>query len=692
MAKRRGHRCRSFSEGDVHARVKRLKNDKESAQHLGTSAEAVAHFQALQASASAAVVADVFEWLGDAVIGELVGRCLLSQFHCAPLSARVFRNLRLAVVANRNLAQAYDAMGYAALRRRSFREDGGVNAGNRTVKMKQRADVVEAVIGELVLKLHEQKGKLKLADGYRAHLDAVVATMLHLHFADRTRAAEEKGETMLEAKGPLSVAFNPFACLPDEQLDETTGELVVSEGVFEHEALEEEEQEEERPCAGFTAEYKGGEKGNTPHHSFVKPATAVGPVDVVKSPSIEQCVQLAMLQLDENHILRTSREIFEVFKIYGMAVLSERMSLSLALPHVSLGPGHQIKRSTMVTPARLTRQRQLVLSVANLAACATSLGIAEAVAYEEDRRGDDEDVAARRQQEEHGRANTLRAFVGFHSAVATTSSIAKCRSNLLVDAICTALYDAAFASESEFSASALRSSNVPEREPLVAMMRSVGEARMFMNSKTCDELHARGERPESAAAAIKREQKRKSSLLLRHCDSNMLEDLFETLNEEQEARRKRSEVTPPPQKQRKRKAKKKNACDSIAVNAGCITHNLERFLHRRFLFCLEEIVVLFAQRKTEACRAQMAVFEQELEPCVEQPQFRKWEVTTSTLTLAMRDGFFRMLLHDVCQFHAVVSSSRNTRDGTRITQLRLPLHYTWANIAIRITTEQQARS
>ncbi|OWZ23532.1 hypothetical protein PHMEG_0001556 [Phytophthora megakarya] len=681
--RRNGHcRRRSFLEADVLVRVKKVKRQKEEASvsmssKFGSSVDTVAHFQALQSSSSSAALADVFEWLGDAVIGELVGRCLLSQFHRAPLSARVFRNLRLAVVTNRNLAQVYEAMGYATVRK---------EPGWKSVKMKDRADVVEAVVGELVLKLHEQNGT---SDAYRAHLDAVLATMLHLHFAERTRTAEEKGETMLAAKGPLSVSFNPFMCLPEEQLDES-GELVVTEGVFEHEVFEEDR--EDRSFADLIDEYKGGENGvkdatDTSHHYFAVVSKDTEKRENLKVSTKER-VRLAMLLLDEDHILRTSRETFEVFKIYGMAVLSERVSLLLALAHVSPG-SHQIKRSEMVTPARLTRQRQLVLSVANLAACAVSLEIAELIVRDED--GNDGEVvaAAKRLQEEHGLANTLRAFVGFHSAIATTSTSVNRRSNVLVNALCNALYDAAFSYQTEFSGSVLRSSKIPEREPLVAMMKSVGETRMFMSSKTCDDLHARGERPVSEAA-LERKRKLKTSLLLRQCDSNGVEDLFETLDKEQESQQ-NVEVVPVSQTKRKR-TKKKKTTEGFAATAGCITRNLERFLHRRFLFCLEEIVVLFAQRKTEACRAQIAVSENDLEPCTDQLHFRKWEVSTSTLTLAMRDSFYRMLLHDICQFHGIISSSRNLRDGTRITQLRLPLHYTWANIHTRITTEQEARS
>jgi dsRNA-specific ribonuclease len=682
--RRNGHaRRRAFSEGDVHTRTKRARKQQVEgpSSSSGASADTVAHFQALQRSSHSALLADVFEWLGDAVIGELVGRCLLSQFHSSPLSARVFRNLRLSVVANRNLATVYEAMGYGAVRRRSLTEDG-TKAGWKATNLKQRADVVEAVVGELVLKLHQQPSD---PEGYRGHLDTVLAAMLHAHFADRTRAAEEKGEAVMSAKGPLSVAFNPFACLPEEQLDETTGELLVTDGVFDTF----EDEQEERSCADLVDEYKGAAKaasGGSTHHYFV-PVTADAVEEAVSNMTTAQRVKQAMAQLDEHHVLRASGEIFEVFKIYGMAVLSERMSLSLALPHMSI---QQAKCSEMVTPARLTRQRQLVLSVANLAACAISLGIAERSVREEHGEETEEEAAARRVLEDHGLANTLRAFVGFHSAVAATSTAVNRQSNALVNDICEALYDAAFANQSEFSATALYSSKIPEREPLVAMMRSVGEARMFMNSKTCDDLHARGERPTSDAA-VERKRKLKSTFLLRQCDSSKLEDLFETLNREQEAQRKRSQSPPAAQPPRKR-TKKKKAVDGLAVNAGCVTQTLERFLHRRVLVCLEEIVVLFAQRKTEACRAQIALFGPELEPCADQPHLRKWEVTTSTLTLAMRDSFFRMLLHDICQFHAIVSSSRNTRDGTRITQLRLPLHYTWSNIASRITTEQLARS
>ncbi|KAJ0408570.1 hypothetical protein ATCC90586_009591 [Pythium insidiosum] len=82
---------------------------------------------------------EVYEWIGDAVIGELVTRCLLSQFHVAPLSARVFRNLRLGVVTNENLAMVFDHMGY---QRRSVEP--------RLKRLKEKADVVEAIAGELV--------------------------------------------------------------------------------------------------------------------------------------------------------------------------------------------------------------------------------------------------------------------------------------------------------------------------------------------------------------------------------------------------------------------------------------------------------------------------------------------------------------------------------------------------------------
>ncbi|RLN72386.1 hypothetical protein BBJ28_00006000 [Nothophytophthora sp. Chile5] len=710
-ATRRPPRRRAFSEGDV--RSKREATGRKPTPSGGSSAETVAHFQALQTAAASTALAEVYEWLGDAVIGELVGRCLLSQFHRAPLSARVFRNLRLAVVTNRNLAQVHDAMGYGGVRRRSVSAlaADGTPAAWKPLKMKERADVVEAVVGELVLRLHAQKQRPGLEDGnaYRAHLDAVVAAMLQTHFAERTRAAAERGETMMAAKGPLSVAFNPFSCLPDEQLDEDTGELVVHDGVFEHEAFTEQEGEEgelDRSFSDLIEEYKDVQPttATAQHHYFPPVGVTSTHSKVHEDPALMQLTQRAMLEVDEAHVLRTSSEIFEVFKIYGMAVLSERMSLALALPHVSLSSHH--RGSFTVTPARLTRQRQLVLSVANLASCAIVLGIAQPSASEEDKSGvsvENEEAATRRLQEERGRANTLRAFAGFHSAVATTSSTAATqRSNILVSAICAALHGAVIPQTTEEENAITPSSNsgspvllgIPEREPLVDLMRAVGETRVFMNSKTCDDLHAKGERPVPAATS-KAKREPQVSLLLRQCDSDQVEDLFDTLEKEQNRQRQLSEARAASQQQQKRNAKKKKkshlSTDGTGPAGVRLPGSLDRFLHRRFLFCLEEIVVLFAQRKTAECRGQIARFERDLEPCADASSFRKWEVSTSTLTLAMRDSFYRLLLHDVCQFHAVVSSSRSTRDGTRITQLRLPLHYTWAKVATRITSEQQAR-
>ncbi|CAH0474472.1 unnamed protein product [Peronospora belbahrii] len=668
---------RSISESDNELSVKRSKYCMQESNGLklsksGESPETVAHFQAFQRSPA---LTDVFEWLGDALLGELVGRCLLSQFHHSPLSARVFRNLRLAVVSNRNLAQVYDAMGYGTVER--------CENVKKCLKMKEKADVVEAIVGELVLKLHQQKIP---TEEYRAHLDAVLAMMLHTHFTDRIKARKEQDETRMTVKGPLSVSFNPFTCLPMEQLDAMTGELVVMDGIFDY------GDQEERVDANVIYEYKENKQTGTtiPHHFFADVSTIfTGKKEQIQDKTLSvDCIKDAMIQLNQVHILRTSNEIFQIFKTYGMAVLSERISLSLVLPHLSLGFHQHSKRYNIITPATLTRQRQLVLSMANLAACAIHLEIASPVAHDVDIDGEGE-VAAWRLQEEHGLANTLRAFVGYHSAIGSTTTSATYYSSELVDTVCTSLYDAAFPSQKEFSGSVLRLSRIPEREPL--MVRSVSEARMFMNSKTCDDLHKRGERP-VADTALKCDEKQKLCVLLRQCYSNKLEDLFGQRNEKQKLRRKESEPAPVSQTRQKKKAKKKQLADSFAATAGCITRNLERFLHRRFLFCLEEIVILFAQHKTEACRGRITAFEHDLIPCTDQSNFRKWVVSASTLTLAMRDGFFRMLLHDICQFHAIISSSRNTQDGHRITQLRLPLHYTWANINTRITSKHYAVS
>lgn len=650
-----------------------------------------------------AAFADVFEWIGDAVIGELVGRCLLSQFHHAPLSARVFRNLRLAVVTNRNLAQVYEKMGYQ--RRRYHHGVAGQQQqqrGDPRKKLKEKADIVEAVVGELVVRLDRQSNDERACALYRDHLDALLATMLHAHFADRTRARQ-----LGVCAGPLSVSFNPFSCLPEEQLDEETGELVVLQGSFESEfeaAVHDpsrEQELQEKSFADLIDEYKesesvGGIAITHSHHAFADAAGDNGGIESVPSSqqqSLTSRALAAMQQLTHDHVLRASKEVFEVFKIYGMTVLAERVSIALAQPHLLQHHGsaeHQQRSSLTITPAVLTHQRQRVLSVANLAHCGALLGVSSSQIFFDKVGQDEPEVDVQRVAEERLRANTLRAFVGFHSAIATTSAAANRQSSLLVNDICRFLQAQAF-DESESERQRQKFPSIPEREPLLSLMRSIGEAKVFMGSATCNALHLPGERPlPTASAAVSK----KKAFLLRQCDSDQVENLFETLAKEHECEKRRAQDREREEKQKKKAKNKKSKLESGDTSGqGQLAANLTRFQHRRFLFCLEEIVVLFAQRKTDECRRRMAAFESELEPCASTESFRKWEVSTSTLTLAMRDSFYRLLLHDVCQFHAVVSSSKTTRDGTRITQLRLPLHYTWAkNVARRITSEEDATS
>lgn len=656
--------------------------------------DALASFHALQSNAAgsnsaAAAFAEVYEWIGDAVIGELVARCLLAQFHHAPLSARVFRNLRLGVVTNQNLSHVHDLMGYG---RRHAPTTAGSSDGTSFVsamrkesrdptrrRMKSKADIVEAVVGELVMRLDWQHNDPRMCGQYRQHLDMLVATMLRLHFADRTRAQQ----TGLAASGPLDLAFNPFACLPQEQLDEKSGDIIVNDGSFEWDldmGLGK-QVDEEKSYADLLEESHRSSADR--HHAFIAATGAMQiDTDVYSLSSIEHIVHGAMQELDETHILRTSAEIFDVFKIYGMTVLAERVSLALARPHLR----SIMQNNVATTPAALTRQRQQVLSVRNLAQCAAMLNIA-APAPMADTSANDEQYFAQRSLEERLMANTLRALMGFHSAIASTSSAAaKNRSDALVNQICQYLQSVAADEESQNpnrSAKAKlehQQAALPEREPLVSLLRSLGEAKKFMVSPTCDSMHLAGERPPA---------EHRKQLLIRHCDSEQVENLFETLAKEHE---REARATIERQKQNVFKKPKKPKAERHSNNDKNPTINLIRFVHRRFLFCLEELVILFARRQTEECRARLIAFEKDLGPCADTVSFRKWDVSTSTLTLALRDGFYRLLVHDLCQFHAVTSTSKTTRDGTRLTQLRLPLHYTWSKIANRITNEQDATS
>ncbi|TYZ60341.1 hypothetical protein PybrP1_011192 [[Pythium] brassicae (nom. inval.)] len=639
----------------------------------GPPAHGNAPFLFVGVRAARSALAEALEWVGDAVVGELVARVLLAHFHATPLSARVFRSLLLSVVSNRNLALVCDHMGYAAAAR-----DG-----------KEKADVVEAVVGELAVRLMRERRDARGCAQLRSHLDALLAAMLRAHFDARTRARRL-------GAGPLSVSRNPFACLPEEQLDDVTGELVVLQGALD-EVVEQRDDDDaaaapDKSVADLLDEYDAAGDALVPtgrHHAFawVSPtadsddaeSVVNGGADTVATANDDDVVartRAAMQRLGAGHVLRASKDVFEVFKIYGMTVLSERVSLALAQSHLL----HPRALEVPTTPT-------------TLGVTPAALGVSSALIFVDRVGGEDDsgDDDARRAADERLRANTLRAFVGFHSAVATTTSAATQRSSALVGDICQFLRAGALDAEPPVGAEH-HATRIPDREPLVSLALSLSEAKAFMSSPTCDDLHQPGERPPGAAGAAP-----SSEFLLRRCDSEDVENLFETLAKEQERETRRAlarERADKAQQTKRRKAARATANSSSGAGSSGATAplaaNLARFQHRRFLFCLEEIVVLFAQRKTDECRRRMSSFERELEPCATSACFRKWEVSTSTLTLAMRDSFFRLLLHDVCQFHEVASSSKTTRDGTRVTQLRLPLHYSWAKVARRITTELEA--
>ncbi|TMW62321.1 hypothetical protein Poli38472_009814 [Pythium oligandrum] len=630
-----------------------------------------AAMRSLESGEHASRLTEVYEWVGDAVIGELVARCLLSQFHSAPLSARVFRNLRLGAVTNQNLAAVYEDMGY---QRRTFEA--------RKRKMKEKADIVEAIAGELVVRLEIQKSDDRMCSQLREHLDGIVACMLQQHFGERRRVHQRA-----VLAGPLQESFNAFACLPQEHLDEETGELVVLDGAmnaFEEQIARDSKSEgsEQKSFADLIEECAFDDKHvrseATATNSFHGYAgdTSAAPLDLgdvlsafepglqAVVASICRHIHAKLRLLSTGHVLLESREIFDVFKIYGMTLLAERVSLALAFPSLSARFGKL--SAVSLSPSSLTTQRQNVLCMSNMAQCAAMLGIGNhAAASSLDR--------SQRWDEDRLLANSLRAFVGYHSAIAQENEAAS-----VADDVAFLLQTLA-----QSDHSSRYPAQVPRRETLRVLPSAVRVTGEFMTSRVCDDLHQPGERPQAPSAP---------TLVLRRCDSDTAENLFETLakqqaQREQQARRKSEDSSETFARRRKRK---RSECDGEdRSNMSKPSANLTRFTHRRFLFCLEELVVLFAQRKTEECRVKMTAFESDLEPCAGE-FFRKWEVSTSTLTLAMRDSFYRLLLHDLCHFHELASTSKNTRDGTRITQLRLPVHYTWAKVARRVTVEDEA--
>jgi hypothetical protein len=558
--------------------------------------------------------AEVYEWIGDAVVGELVGRCLLSQFQKYPISSRVFRNLRLGLVTNENLSFVYDHMGYH-------------RTGMDFRKMKEKADIVESIMGELVIRMEKQKSDISACIRYRAHMDHVLSCMLRTHFKKCTEAKA----------GPLCLSFNPFTCLPEEELDPETGELIVREGDYNWDTLT--DISCEKSSIDLIKDYKQArdEKADS-HHAFDCNRLQEAQCDLHSIDLFKAC-----RQLNNNHILLNSHEIFEVFKIYGMTVLAERISLALAHKYVFCGKNF-VEEKISITPAELTRKRQAILGVENLANCSILLGICGDVHGVRD-----DDVLKRLQ------ANSLRAFIGLQSAFLKHE---------LIKMICSFLLSQAFQSHSLWPL-------LPERTNLQFLPHSVDTISTFMRSNICNSMHRKGERPPV-----------EKTFQLRACDSGAVEELSASSIVANAAACSRSA------EERKHKVSlNKHKREPIARH---ISSTLTRFLHRRFLFCLEDLLITFATGQIDICRMKMTEYQLDLEPCT--GEWSKWEVHSKCLTLAMRDSFYRLLVHDLTQYHALVSSSKTLGDATRVTQIRVPFQYSWKKVTngARVTNENDA--
>ncbi|KAF0753143.1 hypothetical protein AaE_005811, partial [Aphanomyces astaci] len=136
-------------------------------------------------------------------------------------------------------------------------------------------------------------------------------------------------------------------------------------------------------------------------HAFADPITSPRTDDTL--PSVVDVVRAWVPALQtSSHSLQSSRVMFEVFKLYGLSVLKERISTFLVQ---STKPISTPSRS----PATLTRVRQQILSIERLAQSASVLSIVST------------DHPTKLQ------ANTLRAAVGFASATNRPD---------IVDAIC----------------------------------------------------------------------------------------------------------------------------------------------------------------------------------------------------------------------------------------------------------------
>ncbi|CAK4081594.1 unnamed protein product [Aphanomyces euteiches] len=519
---------------------------------------------------------EVLEWLGDAVLDELVGRALLRhvQIFCAngqdgPVSnLDLFRQLRNSLVTNSNLCAVYDKL---------FPSRYTIQM--HPLKIKQKADAVETMVGRMASRRRKTPEEIH-------QLDRVLATMMEVEF---THWAVEQEETAKQS-------FNQFSIL--ESLIDTDEETIETPHTADPIVL---------PVLQAIP------SSVHVYHAFPE----YSPVESPCEPFVSQVHDWVQAFHVPTHVLRTSRDLFEIFKLYGMAVLKERVSSCL----------FQTMSGTQ-NPATLTVARQNILSIEGEAKCAEFLQIAES------------NLPTKLQ------ANTLRAAVGFASATGHTD-VVNIVSGLLVYLHERPCADCSVGVLNHHNASCIKSAAAY----LATQWTILPEVTQLNNL------------PKSVVATIEFLRRRQLGLDMSAFPLEWLRDLQPVA------------LPSSPRKRPPTNVKLEGNAPDAKINRTFTL--LQRFAHRRFLFCLEaKLLVAFAKGETQVCKQYLTDHAaDDLEPCLE--SLSGCGVSDHCLSLVFKDSFYRLLMHELVSFHALVSKSKTDPNGLRVMQIRRPVNYAW---------------
>ncbi|ETV95891.1 hypothetical protein H310_10929 [Aphanomyces invadans] len=575
---------------------------------------------------------EVFEWVGDAVLDELVGRSLLRHVHIfysrhdsstdessrdgAPRVSNLdlFRQLRSSLVSNSNLCAVYDKLfppRFTIL----------VNP----LKLKQKADAVETLVGRISSRHRKSPKDLH-------QLDLILSMMLEVEF---THWAVEQEQ--IERK-----SFNQFSLLEhlidtEDETDEAATAAATDQAV-------------PSPPSSSSNSFDNASSPTAPFHAFAAGPSGNAALHTTPDslPSVAQLHSWAQALHDSSHILQSSRVTFEVFKLYGMSVMKERISTFLV----------QDRSATLsaMGPADLTWIRQSILSIDREAHCASLLSV----------------VARGGETSAKLQANTLRAVVGFASAV---------NCPWVVDAVCGLLVylhqspASCLAAGGGCALGTMQTTTHMDLDDLALHEVSTcpNSVATFMATRWRGRLPAvtsLANMPRSVAATIEFLHRRhlpwENSLEIvnqwlpsRWCDLDPFAPSFES------QRRKRQRDDPVV-----------NASDATCRKTHSTFALLQRFSHRRFLYSLEALIISFAQYDTAACRLHLREAAADLEPCID--DLGVCTVSDVCLSLVFKDSFYRLLMHELVHFHSLDAKSHTKPHGTmRVMQIRRPKGYVW---------------